>query len=755
MNPPHDRSTASAGSARRVSLAGVDVGGTFTDLAVWDSATGTVTVHKLLTTPDDPTRAIVEGLESLGLRSSGGSTSRAGGAPEHNGAEWSVVHGTTLVANALIERGGARTGLVTTEGYRDVIEIGNELRYDTFDLFLERPAPLIPRPLRRTVRERVGADGSEVLPLDEEAVRATGRALVDAGVQAVAVGFFNAYRNPDHERRAAEILRAEFPHLAVCAACDIAPEIREYERLSTAAANAYVLPLASRYLARLADALGQGATERDGRGATESPGGSATKSPGGSPLFVMLSDGGITTARDAAERPIAIAESGPAAGAMIAAHIAGEAGWPRAIAFDMGGTTAKISLVHDGTPQRAHDLEVARVHRFKRGSGLPLRLPVVQLIEIGAGGGSIASLDNLGLLKVGPRSAGAVPGPACYGRGGEDATVTDADLHLGYLDPDRFLGGRMRLDRTRAGRALASIGRSLGMDVTAAAAGIYDVVNNNMATAARIHVAEHGQDPRAYRLIAFGGAGPVHAYGLARLLHIGEVVFPQAAGVASAVGMLVAPRSVEYTQSLVSRLDALDWSAVRALVRDLEGRARSLLHEAGVADDDIAVSFASDLRYVGQGYEVTVPIERPLIDRGDDRALADAFEAEYRRRFDRTVPGAPAETISWRLRARSSPAVRTLRYAGRDEAGDRPRPEAERECEVGRDTHRPVYFPELREFVDTPVYRRADVRIGETFSGPAVIEEAESTIVCGPAGRLRFDRGGQVIMTIEERAASA
>ena len=676
-------------------LAGVDVGGTFTDLAMWDAADGTVTVHKLLTTPEDPTRAILEGLASLGSAADG------------------VVHGTTLVINALIERRGARTGLITSDGFRDVLEIGNELRYDTFDLFLERPEPLIPRHLRLTVAERIAADGREVIPLDEDAVRRAGRTLVAAGVRAVAVGFFNAYRNAEHERRAAEILRQECPGIAVCTASDIAPEIREYERLSTAAANAYVEPLASQYLLRLAEALGM-------------------------PLFLMLSDGGITTARASAERPIAIVESGPAAGAMVAGHLAARSEWPRAIAFDMGGTTAKISMIHEGVPHRVHEIEVARVHRFKKGSGLPLRLPVVQLIEIGAGGGSVAWLDPLGLLKVGPRSAGVVPGPACYGQGGCEPTVTDADLLLGYLDADRFLGGRMRLDRRAAERALGALGGAMRMDATAAAAGIHDVVNNNMATAARIHVAEQGQDPRRYRMVAFGGAGPIHAYGLARLLHLREVVFPKAAGVASALGMLVAPRSIEYTQSLVCRLDAFDWHPVRTLLRTLEQRARALLREAGARDDDIGIELAADMRYVGQGYEVTVPLDRSVASEADTAALTAAFHAEYKRRFDRTVADAPVEAISWRLRALSSPVVTRLRF---DTSAS-----AEGE---GLGT-RSVYFADVRNFVETPVYWRGALQVGETIQGPAIVEEPESTVVAGPAAVLRLEASGNLVMTLDK-----
>ena len=396
-------------------LAGADVGGTFTDLALYDGETGTLTLNKLLTTPDDPARAILEGL-------------RAMQAPAGQ-----VVHGTTLVTNALIERRGAPVGLITTDGYRDVLEIGNELRYDTFDLELERPAPLVARPLRKAVKERIGAKGDIVVPLDEAGVRAAAKELVAAGARSLAIAFFNSYRNPAHELAAKALVQAACPGIAVCASAEIAPEIREYERFSTAVANAYVAPIAMRYLVELERLLGV-------------------------PLFVMLSDGGITTARSASEQPIALVESGPAAGAMGAAFLCRQAEWRDVIAFDMGGTTAKISLIHDGRPHRSHELEAARLQRFKKGSGLPLRLPVIELIEIGAGGGSIAAPDGLGLMRVGPRSAGAVPGPACYSQGGEEPTVTDADLMRGYLSPERFLGGRMRLDR-RAGARRACAAR--------------------------------------------------------------------------------------------------------------------------------------------------------------------------------------------------------------------------------------------------------------------------------------------------------
>ncbi|MEU9842790.1 hydantoinase/oxoprolinase family protein [Actinomadura sp. NPDC048032] len=674
-------------------IAGVDVGGTFTDIAVHDPVRGVVEVHKLPTTPDDPTDAIIDGLNALG------------GAPL-------VVHGTTLVTNALIERRGAPTGLITTTGWRDVLEIANELRYDTFDLFLRRAEALVPRHLRLTVDGRIGADGSEVEPLDEDAVREAGRRLLDQGVQAVAVGFINSYRNGVHERRAVEILREAFPELTVCASADVAPEIREYERFSTAAANAFVQPLATRYLRRLADRLG-------------------------TPPMIMLSDGGITTARAASERPIALVESGPAAGAMAAAHMATTCGFEDVVAFDMGGTTAKVSLVHDGAPARTHLMEVARAHRFKRGSGFPVRVPTVDLIEIGAGGGSVAWVDDLGLLKVGPRSSGAVPGPACYGKGGTEPTVTDADLELGYLAPDSFLGGAMTLDTAAAGRALDLLAARLRTDRRTTAAGIADVVNNAMATAARLYISEQGRDPRRYRMVAFGGAGPVHAYDVARLLHIGEVVFPRGAGVASAIGMLVAPRAVECTTSLVVPLDEPDWNAVDAVLKELESQARAQLDEADVDPADVRLEAAADMRYVGQGYELTVPIPLDVVRDHDTAGLVEAFETEYRARFDRVLKGMPAQVISWRLRALSSPVVRTVELATGAAAHSA--------APLGT---RPAYFAEVGDYTDTPVYRRVDLAPGSTVAGPALIEETESTVVVGPSGSVRVDDMGNLVMTI-------
>jgi len=674
-------------------LAGADVGGTFTDIAVYDTQTQSLVLNKLLTTPDDPRRAIVEGLAALGLQAG------------------LVVHGTTLVTNALIERRGVPVGLITTDGYRDVLEIGTELRYDTFDLQLERPAPLVERRLRRPVRERIGADGSVVLPLDEDGVRDAAAMLHAAGVRSVAIAFFNAFRNPAHEDRAQAIVQAAFPDMAVCTSAGIAPEIREYERFSTCAANAYIAPIAQRYLLELERSLGV-------------------------PLFVMLSDGGITTARAASAQPIALVESGPAAGAMGAAFLARQAGWDNVIAFDMGGTTAKISLIHAGQPHRTHELEAARIRRFKKGSGLPLRIPVIELIEIGAGGGSIAQADALGLLAVGPRSAGAVPGPACYGAGGEDATVTDADLVRGYLAADGFLGGRMTLDAARATAALERLGASLGLNAMQAAVGIARVVDNNMATAARVHIAEAGTDPNAYRMVAFGGAGPVHAYALARLLNVREVIFPRGAGVASAIGMLVAPRSVEFTRSLVCAVVALDWTVVDALLAGLEARGRAILHEGGVSDTEIGVEVTADMRYAGQGFEIGVAIGSTILASHDSAAVRAAFDAAYRNRFARSLGSLAAELVSWRVRVVAPASVSEIRFGAAAAAG---------EALLGR---RQTWFMEAGGFVDTPVYARDRLAIGAMVDGPALITEAETTAVVGPGAVVTVDEFGNLVMRL-------
>src|SRR5687767_8815730 len=557
---------------------GVDIGGTFTDLVLVDERSGHLRVGKILTTPKDPAHAVEQGIQAL--------LSDADVAARGVRA---VAHGTTLATNALIERKGARTALLTTAGFRDAIEIGREGRYDMYDLFIDPPAPLVPRHLRREVDERIGADGAILRSLDESGAGAVVADLVASGVEAIAICLLHAYVNPTHERRLAGIVAALAPDIAVSCSSDVVPEIREYERTSTTTANVYVVPLMSRYLEDLERRL----REMDVPGQ----------------LYVMQSSGGIALPPLARRVPIRLVESGPAAGALAAARSASERGEPRLLSFDMGGTTAKACVIDDGAPLVGREFEVARADRFKKGSGLPIRVPVIEMIEIGAGGGSIARVDRLGLLKVGPDSAGADPGPACYALGGRLPTVTDADLILGYLDGAFFLGGRMRLDREAARRAIDEhVARPLALDVVAAAWGIHRVVNENMAGAARVHGIERGKDLRGYPLFAFGGAGPVHAWQVGRILRVPRVLVPFGAGALSAYGLLAAPLAFDFVRTAPQRMAAADWAQINRLFEEMEAEGRRIVRGAGVADRDVTVRRTAEMRYLGQGHEVDVEI---------------------------------------------------------------------------------------------------------------------------------------------------
>jgi N-methylhydantoinase A len=679
---------------------GVDIGGTFTDLVVVDETTGAVRVGKVLTTAKDPAQGVEHGVQAL-----------LGEAGVGHGAVRAVVHGTTLATNALIERKGARTALLTTAGFRDTLEIRSEGRYDMYDLFIDPPAPLIPRHLRHEVPERLLADGRVLRPLDETAARRTIAALVDDGVEALAICLLHAYVNPVHERRLAEIARAIAPALPVSCSSEVVPEIREYERTSTTAANVYVVPLMARYLAdleqRLAD-LGL---------------------PG--QLYVMQSSGGIALPEEARRLPIRLVESGPAAGALAAAQAARERGESRLLSFDMGGTTAKACVIDDGVPLVAREFEVARADRFKKGSGLPVRVPVIEMIEIGAGGGSIARVDRLGLLKVGPDSAGADPGPACYGLGGRLPTVTDADLILGYLDGDFFLGGRMRLDRDAAGRAIAEhVARPLGLDLTQAAWGIHRVVNENMAAAARIHGIERGKDLRSYPLFAFGGAGPVHCWQVAKILKVPRILLPFGAGAMSAYGLLSAPLAFDFVRTRHERLDAPDWSEVNGLLEAMEAEGRERLTRAGVPASAVTVKRVAEMRYLGQGHEVEAALPEGRLSGDSLAAIAASFETAYRALYHRLPQGVPIEALNWRVTV-AGPAPRVTMGPAARMAG----------ASVARKGTRRAWFAEADGYVETPVYDRYALEPGTELAGPAIVEERESTAVIGPGGRCRIDKG--------------
>jgi len=691
---------------------GVDIGGTFTDLVWVDDATGEVRVGKLLTTPKDPAQAVEQGVLRL--------LEEAGAAPA---AVRALIHGTTLATNALIERKGARTGLLTTAGFRDALEIGREGRYDMYDLFIDPPAPLVPRHLRLEVEERLNADGSIRRPLDVASARAAVGRLLAEGVEAVAISLLHAYRNPVHEEVLARLVAEMAPGLPLACSSEVVPEIREYERTSTTAANVYVMPLMARYL----DDLERKIADMGVRGG----------------FYIMLSSGGIATPATAKRVPVRLVESGPAAGALAAARAARQAGEDRLLSFDMGGTTAKACVIDRGEPLLAREFEVARADRFKKGSGLPIRVPVIELIEIGAGGGSVARLDRMNLLKVGPDSAGADPGPACYALGGREPTVTDADLVLGYLDPHFFLGGRMRLDVEAARRAITdTVGKPMGFDLARAAWSIHRVVNENMAAAARIHGIERGKDLRAYPLFAFGGAGPVHAWNVGRILKVPRVLVPFGAGAASALGLLSAPLAFDFVRTASQRLDQADWAGVNRLFAEMEAEGRAVLREAGIADADMTFRRTAEMRYAGQGHEVEGPVPSGPLSPESLTALTSGFEDAYRALYHRTPMGVPIEALNWRMVVSGPGAgggdfLSTI--SGGPEMAPALPPSANNRSRPTPKRSRQAYFPEAEGYVETPVYDRYALVPGMALSGPAIIEERESTTVVGPGAHIRVD----------------
>ena len=685
---------------------GIDVGGTFTDIVAYDPATGRQASHKQLTTHADPSRGVMAGIDRL-LADNDIAPSAIG----------RVVHATTLFSNAVIERKGAPTGLITTRGFRDTLEIGRERKYELYDINIVKPAPLIPRHLRLEVPERMAVDGGVRLPLDEAALLDAVAKLAGEGVSSLAIAFLHSYANARHERHALELIAARHPTLALSASVDVAPEIREYERVSTTAINAYIKPLAERYLSSLAAQVAA-------RGIA-------------APLLLMLSNGGLTNIEEAKRTPVQLLESGPAAGALVAARLGAGDGGAHVLAFDMGGTTAKLSIIDDGKPIVAYSFEVARERRFIEGSGLPVRISTLELIEIGAGGGSIARLDDIGLLKVGPASAGSEPGPAAYGRGGKLPTITDADLVLGLLDPAYFLGGTMPIDLEAAKAALAPLAERAGLAVTDLAWGIHDLVNENMANAARVHIAEHGKDPRRYTLLATGGAGPVHAYYVAKKLGLKRLIAPRAAGVASALGLLIAPARVDRVATVARELDRIQWPDLEATFRDMETKAKAVLAATLPDGAAPAITRLADIRYVGQASELVVPLPAGPYSAASRGSLMQAFEQAYVAAFTRTPPTTQIEIINVRLSASLDVEGAALPRHARTSATASPLKGT-----------RPVFFPEFRDFRPTAVYDRYALAPGDAFDGPAIVEERESTLVIGPGGRFQVAASGSLIVTI-------
>ena len=687
----------------------VDIGGTFTDIAIEMGDSGSeLFTCKVLTTTRAPEEGVFEGVR------------RALGETGLSPGDFSlVIHGTTLATNAIIERKGARAAMIVTAGFRDAIEIGTESRFEQYDIFMDKPPPLVPRERRFDIEERIDARGNVLIPLDEDAVGALAGELAQADVESVAVGLLHAYAEPRHEQRIGEILSAALPDLSISLSSEVSPEIREYERWSTTAANAYIQPLMASYIARLEDSL---------------------KEMGfACPLYLITSGGGLTTPATARRFPIRLVESGPAGGAILAARVAVECGLDRVLSFDMGGTTAKICLIDDGEPQHSRIFEVARQYRFLKGSGLPLRIPVIEMVEIGAGGGSIAAVDAMSRIHVGPESAGSEPGPACYGRGGAGATVTDADVVLGRIDPDNFAGGTIPLDAAAARTAIdLAVGAPLDLATLGAAFGIAEVVEENMANAARVHAVERGKDLDGRTLVAFGGAAPVHASRLAQKLGIDRVLVPSAAGVGSAVGFLRAPVAYEVVRSRYSRLDdEFDPALPNALYSEMREEAEAIVASAAPGAELVETRTA-DMRYRGQGHELSVTLPPGPYTAEQRRQFTDLFGIAYEASYARRIPDLDVEVINWTLRlvaAEDPPERAPPPPPDRDAA-----PVAEREVfDAADETMRRV-----------AVHARTELVPGSHIPGPAVIIEDETTTIVLAGYVARIDALGYIVMTKEK-----
>lgn len=686
---------------------GFDIGGTFTDVVVSD-AEGGVHVGKCLSQPDAITRSVVEGLTDLIEREA---------IPRERIQE--VISGaTTVVTNLIIEGKGSPTGLLTTEGFPDLIEIAREVRYDIYDIRARLPEPVVPRKWRKEVPERIDKDGNVIAPLDEEAAKRAIEELAADGVTSIAVCLLHAYRYPAHEQRIRDIASEIAPEIFISLSSEVLPEIREYERTVATALNAYVRPNIGRYLEELENGLGE-----IGIKAT---------------LNIMQSNGGVISRDYAESMPLRMLESGPAAGALAATHIAGLAGLSDLLSFDMGGTTAKSCIVSGGRPEITLDFETARVQRFKKGSGLPVKLPIIDMMEIGAGGGSIARIDDTGLLKVGPDSAGAKPGPACYGLGGEEPTVTDAALVLGYLDPSAQLGGTVSLQMDRAETAIQNfIAEPLGLSLIEAASGIYRIVCENMASSAKVHAVEKGKDIRQYTLVAFGGAGPMHAREIARGLGCRKVLIPPNAGVFSAIGLLVAPVMTDAVRTFYTRLRDADWDDIERIFGELSETTSQALIQTGIAREDIAFERSADMRYVGQGFEVTTLLPNSFGE-GTTESATDSFYRIYDELFSHHLTSVDVEALTWRLRATAPPPSPPI--SRRDDSGSA----------ITAKRERRVYFPDLGVFQDVPVLDDAYLPVGERIDGPALIEQSGCTTVVGPNESFTADKHGNLQISLPE-----
>lgn len=685
---------------------GIDIGGTFTDLVLYNHESGQVFSHKELTTPQDPARGVMTGIKILLNREniSGGQIFR-------------VVHATTLFTNALIERKGVKTGLITTAGFRDTLEMRREHKYDLYDLFIELPRPLIPREYRYEADERVLFDGKVDTPLSSESILTAGAKLIAEGIQAVAICFLHSYINAEHEIEARRILKNHFPDLYVSISSEVCPQIREYERTSTTAANAYVQPIADQYLASMEVELKELEIN--------------------CPLLLMLSNGGLTHVNEARKFPVQLLESGPAAGAIAAAYFSQRSGISDVLAFDMGGTTAKLSIVESNKPLIAYSFEAGREKRFAQGSGLPINVSAVELIEIGAGGGSIAHIDSIGLLKVGPLSAGSQPGPACYGRGGSLPTVTDANLLLGHLNGDSFAGGTMILHRDTASKSIAPLQAQISLDVDRVSRGILDIVNENMAAAAKVHVAERGFSAPHFSLLITGGGGPLHGCEVARRLGIKQIICPPGAGVASALGLLIAPARVDRVSTLARRLSATSIGELEALYVKLEEEASAVIKETLPHSTQFRLERRADIRFYGQGFELIIDLPEGPFDSNTPTLIASAFATSYKKIFGQVPPVQEIELINLRVSAIEDKVNRHLSL----ELGNQKwkATQSKRELSIGSNCERVI----------APVLTREEMSDKE-FTGPLIIEDASSTFIIPRNARAWCDQVGNLIVELND-----
>ncbi|MBP1699052.1 MAG: methylhydantoinase [Deltaproteobacteria bacterium] len=689
---------------------GCDIGGTFTDFVLLNDQTGEIKTGKCLTTPQDPSDAVEEGIRALEATK-----------PDFVGKLDELIHGTTLVINSIIERKGAKTGLITTKGFKDILEIGREIRYAPYDIFAEFPEPLIPRRYRVEVDERIRSDGSVLKALDPKDARKAVRALLSMGIESIAVCLLNSFENPVHEQKILEIIEKEAPGISTSISYHVLPQIKEYERTSTTVTNAYVKPLTGRYLSKLAGRLSSIGFKGK--------------------LFIMLSSGGVTSVETAAEFPVRIIESGPTAAVIAGQYYGKHFNIPEMFCFDMGGTTAKSCLIQKGVAGVVPTFEVGRVQRFMKGSGLTIQVPVVDLMEIGAGGGSIAKISKLGTLQVGPESSGAAPGPICYGRGGTAPCVTDADLVLGYLDENYFLGGEMTLNKEAARRGVEEkIAKPLGVSFIQAVWGIHDLINETMAAAAKTHIAEKGGNPKIVTISAFGGAGPVHAYGLAKKLGAPRMLIPPNAGVGSAMGFFTAPRAFDLLRSHKVSLSASDFKEIEHIFQRLEGDAGKILKKEA-ADDIIRYERSLDMRFVGQGSEVNVPLKTGAFTKLKREEVRRLFDDIYEKLYGRTYPESEVEFINFKVRA--SLPERLLQL-----------PKLERKKGHNLNSavkgQRLAYSPIAREFIPYTVYDRYKLFPGDAFQGPAIIEEKESTLIVGEDAHVSTDDYGFLWIDLKE-----